>query len=123
MPVAAKGVIGLPLAAGLVGGSGWCFTIGQGRQQFAPGLAIPGIRLAVSIHAQRLFRQKGDGVAHSPALSVPGVQQGPQLRGNGFPRAEDARADGADGAIHHVGNLFVTQAFDLAQRDRLPQVL
>jgi hypothetical protein len=50
------------------------------------------------------------------------VSAAAQAGGDGFARTEDAGAHGADGAVHHVGNLFVAQAFDLAQRDGLPQI-
>src|SRR5450759_527172 len=58
-----------------------------------------------------------------PPLVFGNVQQRPQLFGDRLARAENARAHGADGAIHYLRDVLVAHAFDLAQHYRRPQFL
>jgi hypothetical protein len=45
------------------------------------------------------------------------------IAGRWPPGPEDARAHGSDRAVHQLGDLFVAQAFDLAQCDGLAQIV
>ncbi len=60
---------------------------------------------------------------HSPALAIARVQQRPQPQRNRLSRPKNPRTNGADRAVHQFCDLFVAQTFDLAQRDRLPEIL
>src|SRR5216683_2931826 len=58
-----------------------------------------------------------------PPFVLTGSQLRPQLLGDRLARAEDARAHGADRAIHDLRDLLVRQSVELAQRDRGAQLL
>src|SRR5205085_4289911 len=59
----------------------------------------------------------------SPSPVLVGPQKRPQLGRDRFARPEDPGAHCANRTVHHVGNLVVTQALDLAQRNRRAKIL
>src|SRR5688500_1549857 len=57
-----------------------------------------------------------------PPLVLTRPEQRSQLLGDRFARPEDARADGADRAIHGLRDVLVAHAFDLAHLNRPAQL-
>ena len=56
-----------------------------------------------------------------PALAFGRIEQRTQFRSDCLACPEDARPDRPDRTAHHFRDLFVAQALDLAQRNRLAQ--
>jgi hypothetical protein len=52
-----------------------------------------------------------------------GSEQRTQALRDRLASPEDPGPHGSDRTIHHFGDLFVAEAFDFAQRDRLPQLV
>src|ERR1041384_5950667 len=58
-----------------------------------------------------------------PSFVLPRIEERAQALGDRFSRAEDARAHGADRAIHGLRDFLVAHALDLAHLNRLTKLL
>jgi hypothetical protein len=85
-----------------------------GRRQHGRGLR--GRQLAIH-QGRNLFTiaVHDDTPPASPAFAGLVTEQGFDLGRDRLARPEDPAAYGSDGTVHGLGNLFVAQAFDLAQ--------